>query len=71
MSGSLSAFEIPFIMTGGANGSRTFVIQTIQQAFTFNKVGFASAAAIVLLIIILLVTWLQRILVPDEKVDLT
>jgi multiple sugar transport system permease protein len=71
ISGSLSAFEIPFIMTGGANGSKTFVIQTVQQAFTFNKVGFASAAAIVLLVIILLVTWLQRILVPDEGAELT
>lgn len=71
VSGSLSAFEIPFIMTGGANGSKTFVIQTVQQAFTFNKVGFASAAAIVLLVIILLITWVQRILVPDEKGDLT
>lgn len=71
ISGSLSAFEIPFIMTGGANGSKTFVIQTVQQAFTFNKVGFASAAAIVLLLLILLVTWLQRILVPEEKVEMT
>ena len=71
ISGSLSVFEIPYIMTGGANGSRTFVIQTVQQAFQFNKVGFASAAAIVLLIIVLLVTWLQRALVPDEKVEMT
>ncbi len=71
LSGSLSVFEIPYIMTEGANGSKTFVIQTVQQAFQFNKVGFASAAAIVLLIIVLLVTWLQRTLVPDEKVDLS
>jgi multiple sugar transport system permease protein len=70
VSGSLAAFEIPFIMTGGANGSKTFVIQTVQQAFQFNKVGFASAAALVLLMIILLVTALQRVLVPDEKTDL-
>lgn len=71
VSGSLSVFEIPYIMTGGANGSKTFVIQTVQQAFQFNKVGFASAAAMVLLLIVLLLTWLQRVLVPDEKVDLT
>jgi multiple sugar transport system permease protein len=71
ISGSLSVFEIPFIMTGGANGTKTFVIQTVQQAFEFNKVGFASAAAIVLLAIVLIVTLIQRILVPEEKVDLT
>ncbi len=36
-------------MTGGANGSTTFVIQTVKLAFQFNKVGLASAAAVVLL----------------------
>ena len=71
ISGSLSVFEIPFIMTGGANGSETFVIQTVKLAFEFNKVGLASATAVVLLVIILLVTWLQRLLVPDERVDLS
>lgn len=71
IAGSLSVFEIPFIMTGGANGTSTFVIQTIQTAFNFRQVGLASAMAVVLLIIVLLVTWVQRRLFPDEKVDLT
>ena len=66
VSGSLSAFEIPYIMTGGANGTTTFVIQTVKLAFQFNKVGLASAAAVVLLGIVLVVTWIQRMLVPDE-----
>ncbi|MFF3499817.1 carbohydrate ABC transporter permease [Streptomyces sp. NPDC003247] len=70
VSGSLSAFEIPYIMTGGATGTETFVIQTVKLAFQFNKTGLASAAAVVLLLIILAVTWVQRRLVPDERVDL-
>lgn len=70
ISGSLSVFEIPYIMTGGATGTSTFVIQTVKLAFQFNKTGLASAAAVVLLMIILLITWIQRRLVPDEKVDL-
>ncbi|MFF5755412.1 carbohydrate ABC transporter permease [Streptomyces longwoodensis] len=70
ISGSLSVFEIPFIMTGGATGTQTFVIQTIKLAFQFNKTGLASACAVVLLLIILAVTWIQRRLVPDQKVDL-
>ncbi|WP_406472445.1 carbohydrate ABC transporter permease [Streptomyces sp. NBC_01615] len=70
ISGSLSVFEIPYIMTGGATGTETFVIQTIKLAFQFNKTGLASAAAVVLLLIILAVTWVQRRLVPDDKVDL-
>ncbi|MBC2901950.1 carbohydrate ABC transporter permease [Streptomyces cupreus] len=70
ISGSLSVFEIPYIMTGGATGTETFVIQTVNLAFRFNKTGLASAAAVVLLLIILLVTWVQRRMVPDDKVDL-
>ena len=58
-------------VSGGANGTSTFVIQTIQTAFNFRQVGLASAMAVVLLLIVLLVTWVQRKLFPDEKVDLT
>jgi multiple sugar transport system permease protein len=71
IAGSLSVFEVPFIMTGGANGTSTFVIQTLQTAFNFRQVGLASAMAIVLLVIVLIVTFVQRKLFPDEKVDLT
>lgn len=71
ISGSLAVFEIPFIMTGGANGSETFVIKTVKMAFTHNKVGLASAMAVVLLGIVLIMTWIQRKFVPDEKVNLT
>ncbi len=70
ISGSLAVFEIPYIMTGGATGTETFVIQTVKLAFQFNKTGLASAAAVVLLLIVLAVTWLQRRLVPDDRVDL-
>lgn len=71
VAGSLSVFEIPYIMTTGANGTATFVIQTIQTAFQFRQVGLASAMAVVLLAIVLIVTWLQRRVFPDEKVDLS
>lgn len=71
ISGSLSVFEIPYVMTGGANGSETFVIQTVNMAFKYYKVGLASAMAVVLLVIILLVTWIQRRVVPDERVNLS
>ena len=56
-------------MTGGANGSATFVIQTVETAFQFHKFGLASAMAVVLLLIVLVVTWIQRRIVPDEEVD--
>ena len=68
VSGCLSAFDTPYIMTNGANGTSTFVIQTINTAFKFNKLGLASAMAIVLLIIIIIVTVIQR-LATREKDD--
>lgn len=64
--GALSVFEIPYIMTGGANGSATFVIQTVDMAFKFGKVGLGSAMAVVLLSIILIVTGIQRLIIKDE-----
>lgn len=56
VSGAISAFEIPYIMTGGSNGSSTFVIETINTAFKFSDVGLASAMAIVVLILVGTVT---------------
>jgi ABC-type sugar transport system permease subunit len=69
IAGALSAFEMPYIMTGGANGSETFVIQTVNTAFKFSKVGLASAMAVVLLIIVLVITAVQRRVFPDERGD--
>jgi len=71
ISGSLSVFEIPFIMTGGANGTRTFVVQAYETAFQFRQIGLASAMAVVLLAVVLLLTWIQRKVLPDDEVSLT
>lgn len=61
VSGAISAFEIPYVMMGGSNGTRTFVIQTVQTAFVNGKLGLASAMAVVLLVIVLFVTIIQKI----------
>ena len=66
ISGSLSVFDIPYIMTGGSNGTSTFVIQTIETAFEYNRVGLGSAMAVILLIIVLCVTAIQRILLKEK-----
>jgi len=71
ISGSIAVFEIPFIMTHGDNGTMTFVIKTVDIAFENHKVGQASAMAVILLLIVLIVTWIQRRIIPDEKVNLT
>ncbi|EEV29783.1 MULTISPECIES: carbohydrate ABC transporter permease [Enterococcus] len=66
VSGSLSVFDIPYIMTGGSNGTTTFVIQTIDTAFKYNKVGLASAMAIILLMIVVVVTAIQRLATREK-----
>jgi len=70
ISGALSVFEVPYVMTAGGNGSETFVIRTVWTAFSRNMVGLASAMAVVLLVAVLLVTWVQRRLVPERQVDI-
>ncbi len=57
---AISIFEIPFIITGGENGSSTFVVQTIKTAFDSRKAGMASAMEIVLLVIILVISIIQN-----------
>jgi raffinose/stachyose/melibiose transport system permease protein len=61
VSGSISVFETPYVMTGGSNGSNTFVIQTVDVAFKYNKLGLASAMAVVLMVIVLIVTRVQQL----------
>ena len=61
ISGSLSAFEPPYVITDGANGTGTYFVIMHQIAHTQNKLGLASAMAVVLLIIIIIVTVLQNV----------
>ncbi len=58
--GAISVFEIPYIMTQGSNGTKTFVIQTVDVAFKHGKFGLASAMSVVLLLIIVTVTLVQK-----------
>ena len=67
VSGSLSVFDIPYIMTGGSNETSTFVIQTIETAFKYNKVGLASAMAIILLFIVIVVSVIQKVVTSERK----
>lgn len=68
VTGSLQAFETPYIMTGGGNGSMTFVIQIVNLAFQNHRVGLASALAIVLLAICILLAIVQKLVFGKENV---
>lgn len=65
--GAISVFEIPYIITGGTNNTSTFVIKTIDTAFTYKKVGLGSAMAVVLLAIILIITGIQKAVFKERK----
>ncbi len=60
VTGAIQAFEIPYVMMHGANGTKTFVIQTVDTAFVNGKLGLASAMSVVLLIIIIIATIFQK-----------
>ncbi len=61
ITGSLSAFEPPYVITSGANGTGTYFVVMHQIAHTQQKLGLASAMAVILLIIILFATLLQKL----------
>lgn len=62
ITGSLSAFEAPFVITKGQNGTGTFFVVMNTIAHTNQKVGLASAMAVFLLVIIFICTILQKVL---------
>lgn len=61
ITGSLSAFEPPYVITGGSFGTGTYFVIMNKLAHESQKVGLASAMAIVLLIIIIIATILQKV----------
>lgn len=61
ITGSLSAFEQPFVITTGANGTGTYFVIMNKIAHTSQKVGLASAMAVILLLIIFVCTILQKL----------
>lgn len=56
VSGVISVFEMPYVMTGGANGSMTFLIKTVETAFKYSRVGMASAMAVIVTLLVIVVT---------------
>ena len=61
ITGSLSAFEPPYVITSGGNGTGTYFVILNEIAHVSQKVGLASAMAVVLLLIIFAATILQQL----------
>jgi multiple sugar transport system permease protein len=60
LTGALEVFDIPKVMTNGVNETATFVLQTIDTAYAYQKFGLASAMSVVLLLIVMTVILVQR-----------
>ena len=65
--GAISVYEIPYIVTGGKFDTSTFVIQTTETAFKYQKVGLAAAMTMVLFLIIIIVTIVQKLVLKEDK----
>ena len=61
VSGALSAFEMPFVVTNGTFGTSTYFVVMNKLAHTDMKVGLASAIAVVLLALLVIVTGVQKL----------
>ncbi|MDO4617276.1 MAG: sugar ABC transporter permease [Lachnospiraceae bacterium] len=61
VSGCLSAFEPPYVITNGSFGTATYFVKMNSVAHETQKVGLASAMAIILLVIIIAFTVGQQL----------
>ena len=62
ITGSLSAFEPPYIITQGTRGTATYFLLMHNMAHDLQKVGKASAMALLLFAIIIVVTIAQKLI---------
>ena len=62
ITGSLSAFEPPYVITGGTRGTSTYFLLMHNMAHNLQKVGKASAMALILFGLIIIVTVAQKLI---------
>jgi multiple sugar transport system permease protein len=60
ITGSISAFEPPYVITNGTFDTGTYFVMMNRMAHELQKVGLASAMAVVLMVIIILMTVFQK-----------
>ncbi len=75
ITGSLSAFEPPYVITQGTRGTSTYFLLMHNMAHNLQKVGKASAMALLLFGLIVIVTILQKVifkyLFSDTNADIS
>ena len=61
ITGSLSAFEPAYVITGGTRGTSTYFLLMHNMAHNLQKVGKASAMALILFAMIIIITVVQKV----------
>lgn len=71
ITGSLRLFDLPFVMTGGGpiNASKTVSMTIYDNAFLYERFGYASAVGVLFFIIIAAVTVLQLKITRSREVE--
>lgn len=71
LTGSLQMFVLPFIMTGGGplNSTLTFAMNIYNNAFKFQRFGYAGALAIIFTLFIGAVSVIQLLITRRREVD--
>jgi multiple sugar transport system permease protein len=69
LSGALSVFEYPFVLTKGGpvGASETFLLKTLETAFQFNNFGLASAMSVVLLFFVVILVLVQNRVIEGRR----
>ena len=65
--GSISVFDIPYVLTNGKNGTNSFATTLVESAFTYSRYGLACAMAIIMLLIAALVMVFKTIFFREEN----
>lgn len=71
--GSFQVFDVIAVATAGgpSNSTRVILWYIYENAFKFNKMGYASAISVVLFVTLILITLLQMRLLKADQSDLT
>lgn len=70
--GSFQVFDVIAVSTAGgpADSTRVILWYIYENAFKFNKMGYASAASVVLFVVLILITLVQMRLLRADQSDL-
>lgn len=65
--GSISVFDIPYVLTNGRNGTNSFATTLVETAFTYSRYGLACAMAIIMLVIAGIVMVFKNLAFQEEN----